>query len=149
MTEAQALELETTYVVANTPAYLYRKLRESDVVRQLAGEFNAEQLTALYHNLVAVPNRTVSHVAQAYAMMVAMTLRDYAEWRPLIDGLDVSRLDWAERIRAIATQRATPTLATSLTVSPVRITGRIPATSTNTEERVAVQPRVVITDSTT
>ncbi len=149
MTEAQALELEATYVVANTPEYLYRRLRDSEVVRRLANDFSAELLATMYREVLAKPNRTASDVAQAYAAMVALTLRDYSEWRPLIDGFEITTLDWAERIRAIAKQRATPTVVTSLTASPAKIAAPTLATASNTDEGVAVRPRIVITDSAT
>jgi hypothetical protein len=103
----------------------------------------------MYHELIAIPDRTASHVAQAYAAMVAMTLRDYSEWKGLVERLEVASLDWADRIRATARQNAVPTVVTELTASQARIAPITPVMSSTTEENVSVRPRIVTMDSNT
>lgn len=138
--------LAATYLVANTPAYLYKAFRGDDSVRRLAQLFTAEELAKLFRKAVAQTERSPIDVVQAYAALVAMTLHDYEEWRSVLMGLDVTVLDWGERIRQIALSRAVSSLVTSYDM-PTQVPAGVSAgqvATTETKLIVAQQPKVTL-----
>lgn len=108
MIDLSAIDLSTAvkhYIFANTPAYLYRKLRQEQCVAQLACA-TPEQLLSSVSAIDKSAARTPEDIAKAYAMLVALNLTDYAATRRAVEGWSASNLSWASDIISIATKSA-------------------------------------------
>src|SRR5947208_3039592 len=86
----------TTYVVANTPTYLFKRLRALSEVQSLAERQTTLQLAAAFGELLSNRERTPTDIAKAYALLVAISLRNYAEWSGVVEILDFDSLDWGK-----------------------------------------------------
>jgi len=106
--------LVATYLAANTPAYLLKHLRNSQVVSRLGQERTPVQLAELINAILAQRERTPLDVAKAYAALVAMSLSDYSVWRHVVNALDLAALDWGVEVRQLMQSRAVPSTVTQL-----------------------------------
>src|ERR1700677_1635308 len=91
-------ELTEQYMVANTPRFLYKNLRDNASVKGLAERSTPRELFASITAIERKQDRNADDVALAYAMLVAMSFQDFgrvrevvADWRPTILswGLDI------------------------------------------------------------
>ena len=98
------------YLVSNTPYYLFKKLRSNPVLSQLARDNSPEQLEAAFQGATGKnkKERTALDIVQAYACIIALSLKDYAEGKSVLDRLPVTRLDWGLDIRNISLKKAVP-----------------------------------------
>lgn len=87
------------YLVANTPLYLYKRLRRLQAVQRLGRSTDAKELLLEYSRLAATEERSPDDVAAAYGCLVAMTHQDPLEATPLLRSLNRSSLDWALALR--------------------------------------------------
>jgi hypothetical protein len=102
------------YAVANTPPYLFKHLRRLSEVERLGKRIEPAALAAILSEILAQPNRTPTDVARGYALLVAITFRDYTEWRRIADALNLAVLDWGESFRRLMKSNAAPTVVTEL-----------------------------------
>ncbi len=112
-------ELVMTYVAANTPAYLFKRLRSSDSVNRLAKAFAPEELGELCTTLLSSPVRRQVDVARAYALIVALGAKDDHYRKGVLRALDLAVLDWGNAIRGMITARDIPT--GTVTISPLPV----------------------------
>jgi hypothetical protein len=97
MTASQVLDTDTIvghYALANTPGFLYRKLKEEPSVRRLANELTTAELFAIVSECDGKEERSVLDVAVAYAALAAMSLQDYTVVRSAIMGWQPKALAW-------------------------------------------------------
>jgi hypothetical protein len=128
-------ELLDIYMSANTPAYLYKRLRRHHHVRALA-ERNTPAMLA--EEIRAVPRSTRGRgedLVLAYACLAALSLHRDASAREQLQSLDVSRMNWgsyfvesaelglvgAQRVTLDANPRAAVLREVSMSEAPSRI----------------------------
>lgn len=98
----QLLELATVYMVANTPASLFRGLLRNDVVSSLMSDTPRAQLLAYFDQITARAKRNEFTLALAYGVLVAIICsRDRSNWE---ENPDVDRLSWGSKIFDIASK---------------------------------------------
>lgn len=105
-------ELVGTYMVSNTPAYLYKHYRRSESVAWMAGNLSVEQLVALLREAREKLIKSPADMALAYAAVVALSLKDYELVREIIEGLDTTGLEWGKDIKINVISHAKPTTLT-------------------------------------
>jgi hypothetical protein len=93
----EATEVYEAYAFANTPSYLYRKLRASKYVLSLS-DIGSEQLFAALSDGV-IPE-DAGTIALAYAHLVALLMRQFDSTK-LRNLPSISCLPWAEVLIAI------------------------------------------------
>ena len=91
-------EITTHYLFANTPSYLYRKLRADDSVKALADSSTPIELAAIVERIDQQPERTPEDIATAYAALVAATFHGTRDVRATFGALSFRHLDWAYTI---------------------------------------------------
>ena len=69
--------LVDTFVVANTPIYLYKHFRDNPTVRRMAHETPPSDLMRTYNDIAKKTQRTPEEAAQGYAALIALTLCEY------------------------------------------------------------------------
>lgn len=97
MESLQAPEVIEAYAFANTPSYLYRKLRSSKYVQSLAAE-SSEQLLAGFSE--GATSEDASSNALAYAHFVALLMQE-CDVGKLRQMPGYAHLQWAEALIAI------------------------------------------------
>jgi hypothetical protein len=102
-------EITAIYLAANTPMYLFKRLRASDVVERLAERVKMAELAAECSQIMAQGERSADDVAKAYALIVALARKGESGWREILSHLNLSGLDWGDRVRGIALASTTPT----------------------------------------
>lgn len=97
MESLQPPEVIEAYAFANTPSYLYRKLRSSKYVQALAAENSDRLITSLSERAISAD---ASSIALAYAHFVALLMQkcDVAKLRQMPG---YAHLLWAEALIAI------------------------------------------------
>jgi len=107
--DSQAIrQIRETYLVSNTPLYLYKRLRDLPAVQRLAEDNDVEELGSEYLRRAKTIPRKPDDVALAYACLVALTTKEWRRVMPLIRLLDLSDLDWASLLRDIYLARLSP-----------------------------------------
>jgi len=87
-------QLATTYLVANTPAFLYNAFRTDASVQRLATENTSDDLAQHVEQIAGQETRSVKETVSAYAALVALTLQPYPAARLLV-GRQIAALEWA------------------------------------------------------
>jgi hypothetical protein len=125
-------------------SYLYRHLRGTGGVQGLA-QRHAEDIGAELGQLLSSDRLSSDRVAEAYAALVALTLRDYKEWRTVVGSLDLSKLHWGDHVRGIATAKAHT--GTTLIENATNVIVRPAPASTAVTSFTASRPRAVMEQS--
>lgn len=89
--------IRNIYILANTPAYLYKELRANASVQRLARTLEVPELFEIYRQ-AARSKASADEVSLGYAALVAMTLKDYHAVKEVFDRLSAYKLDWAPKI---------------------------------------------------
>lgn len=97
------------YLLANTPAYLYRQLQKHDAVHWLARNIGASELLKECRRIASMKERSLTDVAGAYAALVALLNKMPGPTDELLRTLGSLDLDWAPNI--VAMFRAKPVSA--------------------------------------
>jgi hypothetical protein len=102
------------YALANTPRYLYRKLREENSVAAIAASATPRELVMEIESRENRDETTFGDIAIAYALLVAFSFHDFgpasaelATWAP-------KKLVWGKSIKEIICQSAVVTTMTRL-----------------------------------
>ncbi len=114
-------DFRETYLVSNTPLYLYKRLRCLPAVRDLASSVRGDELASEYHRRVNTKDRTPEDMAIAYACLAALTHKQPSEAISLFRSLDLSSLEWAPTIRALYFAKMTPERHYHITASTTRV----------------------------
>jgi hypothetical protein len=109
------------YMLANTPAYLYRHLRLQPSVEAIARSATPQELTKAISSLDTKHDRTAVDVAIAYAMLVALSFQNQSDVDQAIRDWHPRTLSWASHMLSIMKQKVTPMNITSLTGHNARI----------------------------
>jgi hypothetical protein len=87
-----------TYIVSNTPRYLYKHLRSNPSVQWMANSLSIDQLTAIYAESQQESERSVNEVVVAHAVLAAFSHMSYGDIAPVLDRLPTTGLKWASEM---------------------------------------------------
>jgi len=102
--------LKEIFVFANTPSYLYKNFRQNPAVLGLSEKYQTEELIGFFERLVQSEKPDMESLLMSYALLFAISLKEYAESRRFLNGVDRHKnLEWIKEIREIiiANARAT------------------------------------------
>lgn len=86
------------YLFANTPSFLFERLRREPAVSQLATDFSADQLAGFVLAVDQDEKRTALSVAAAYCALVALTFHNYKAAKVAMESLSTKNLNWVPAI---------------------------------------------------
>ena len=118
----EQLDIESiseTCMVSNTPKFLYKRLRANASVEQFAKKHTIESIAKNYRNLLRKKERTFDENALAYALLVALYFKDYAELKSVAKRLPVRSLRWGKELRDILLSSAISTAYSAFTMPHV------------------------------
>lgn len=110
LTDQALRQLVRVYMVANTPAYLYRKLLSEESVAELAAANSVEQLIDFILRVDESQERSVEDVAGAYGAVVALTLKDSQRVIEALEDVRLENLEWVEAVLRIWDSERIPTV---------------------------------------
>ncbi len=110
-------EFGDVLVAANTPAYLYKRLRRNPVVQDLARSRTIEELIAEYERRRA-SRSSIAEIAGAYACLVAISLKPYDVARKALLSLTAEGLPATEALRHVALAKAVPFTSAIVNATP-------------------------------
>jgi hypothetical protein len=134
------------YLVANTPRYLFRHLREHHGVKWMSENFSIDELVAIYSDNQRTRKRSVEHVALAYAALIALYYKSYEKVEPILGTLATSGLRWAPDVIDILKKTAKVVSVNSIQFSPPTKSTviSVPGTAGLTEVNIETKPRIEI-----
>lgn len=130
------------YVVANTPTYLYRRFRSQEIIRDLANRYSEEDLIDYIKKIDSSQNPSISDVANAYAVSVALTFKNSETVKKLLKSYELKKLEWVLRIVQIWLITEIPTTSSDFYVENARVNYNInmsSSKSTNTIKEVRLK----------
>lgn len=129
--ESELEQIVGIYGVANTPIYLYRHLQAHPAVSRLAeNESSADLLTRVQS--VATGARSIRDLAEAYANIVAILLRDNLRRESTPKELaDVTGIDWLSALLSWHAAKSVATTSTTVIV-PQQAASEAPVLSAST-----------------
>ena len=123
-------EVLATYLVANTPFYLYRHLRASPTVQRLADSSSSAELAAFISRVDGEERPSTVAVALAHACAVALTYQRSDIADGAIAHLALQHLRWIPVLLAMWKQGRIETTITKVDLPRLEVRDRVPA-STN------------------
>lgn len=126
------------YMIANTPRFLYKHLRQIPSVRELAVQSTPRELLKAIDAIEQKQDRNADDIATAYAMLVALSFQEYGRVREAVAGWTPTILSWGLHILSIIEQTTIPTQRITL-VAPAASIGNSSRNTTPTE--IVVLPR--------
>lgn len=81
------------YFIANTPLFLYQKLRENDFVVSLS-EANTEELIEEFRKRINSPIRKDSELAEVYAILIALSFKKKDEVEKIFKEASQIKYEW-------------------------------------------------------
>lgn len=121
-----------SFIFANTPAFLYRRLRADASVIQLARSQTASALVNDVKRTALASDSSVNDVARGYAALVALTLQEGSEWKELRSLPASMTLRWLTDILAIHELRSRPTTTILLQAPSALPDARLPQSASST-----------------
>lgn len=94
-------EINSVYLFANTPKYLYRHLRHIQSVQELSQRATLQNLVDEYNKITSLSTKSSEDIAAAYALLIAVTFWEYQKGLAAFGKLDFSRLEWGSDIKDI------------------------------------------------
>lgn len=105
--KSELKEMMAICVLANTPSYLYRRLRALPAIHRLAETVSEKKLVVEYRTIGSKRHRTIRDMAIAYGALVALFLRNPPPRPRTIESLKKVKLEWGpsliERARSEST----------------------------------------------
>ena len=105
------------YAFANTPYYLYERLRKVAFVQNLTNNIGTSTLVKEFNRLTSSENMSAYNISISYAMLVALTFLEYRVALNELEKLELSRLEWGNNIRDIFIANTKITNVIELTVN--------------------------------
>lgn len=118
--EINVEEIDLIYIVSNTPAYLFKRMRGSESVLWMASNLSTEKLVQLYTYLRSEEGNNNYPVSLSYATLIALSTKELSLATDTLKRLPLIGLDWGKQILSIANSQAVPTLTTDLKFTPPR-----------------------------
>jgi hypothetical protein len=109
-------QLARIYLVANTPAYLYRNYRADPSVWEIARRHTVDDLVsfAVEH----ANERKLKDVVFAYAALVALSFKDQREVLDRTANVSFENLDWGRKLLELGRHEQTGNVKIEITVPP-------------------------------
>ncbi len=122
--DVNSREVKLIYLVANTPYYLYRRLRSTNTVEVLAQRYSAVELVSFIKSVDADEKRYMDQAALAYAAAVALTRHsDSAGVDQALGGQEAfSGLPWISEILRVWRAGRVGLYSASVSVSMAQVT---------------------------
>jgi ribosome biogenesis GTPase A len=92
---------ERAFLLANTPGYLYRNLRDIKWTRKIAREVSAEELVNQIDKIDNIENPNLEDIVTAYIFLVSLTYHKPEEVFKSLRKLEVNSLNWIGDIISI------------------------------------------------
>ena len=130
------------YVVANTPTYLYRRFRSQEIIRNLANRYPEQDFTDYIKKIDSSQNPSISEVANAYAISVALTFKNSEKVKELLQSYQFKKLEWISHIIQIWKDTEIPTTIFDFNVKTAMVNYNInmsSSKSTNTVKEVRLK----------
>lgn len=130
------------YAVANTPTYLYRQFRSKEIIRDLANRYLEEDLINYIKKIDSSQDPSISDVANAYAVSVALTFKNSEKVKKLLQSYQFKRLEWISHIIQIWKDTEIPTISFDFNAEIKKIDYEIDMSSsksTNTVKKVRLK----------
>ncbi len=133
LTDSQLAAVGRVFVTANTPTYLYNRLRETPVVSQLSRQ-SIDALRDMINQASAKRHPSDLELARGYAALIALLAKEEPEVLDAIDRLSLRRLRWGRQLIDLARRSRTPTQLLEATGSSVVLSPMARAKSTATTQ---------------
>ncbi|TCO90924.1 hypothetical protein EV701_10973 [Chthoniobacter flavus] len=132
---------------ANTPSYLFKKLRNDGAVQAVGLEYEAGQLMEAIKRVSPTVYESMDSAAALYGLLIALSFHDGQEVAAYFERVATSGLKWADDIaRFYATQRRLQTVVTVPTVvwpaSVSVVSNTQPSSSPNVVDVQIPRPKV-------
>jgi len=102
--------LKEIFLFANTPSYLYKNFRQNPAVFGLAKKYQTEELIEFFEQFVKSEKLDAESLITSYALLFAISLKDYAESRRFLKGIDrYKNLEWIKELQQIILANAKAT----------------------------------------
>lgn len=132
MTNEVADSVVESFIFANTPAFLYRRLRADASVIQLARSQTASALVHDVKRIALTSDSAANEVARGYAALVALTLQEGSAWKELRSVPASMTLRWLPDILAIHELKSRPTTTILLQAPSALPDARLPQSASST-----------------
>lgn len=119
MTQNVPQNLLESYVVANTPAYLFKSFSSDNYLQRLIHE-DKNQLLDFVKDIGSKTRLDLQDVAWAYCVLIAFFNSESATESEMFAAAEMSRLPWAMPILALAKARRRKNNIVNLTVPEIR-----------------------------
>ena len=93
--------LSSIYIIANTPRFLYVKLRGDQFVQKLGHDNSFEELSQSFITLASKKIETIEELTAAYVLYVSLTYKNYEEVFSFFTGEGKVNFEWFNDIRDI------------------------------------------------
>jgi len=94
-------EINSVYLFANTPKYLYRHLQHIKSVQELSQHASLQNLVDEYNKITSPTTKSSEDIAIAYALLITVTFWEYQKALAAFDKFDLSRLEWGNDVKHI------------------------------------------------
>jgi len=94
-------EINSVYLFANTPKYLYRHLRHIQSVQELSRHATLQNLVDEYNEITSPTAKSSEDIAIAYALLITVTFWEYQQALAALNKFDLSRLEWGNEMKDI------------------------------------------------
>jgi hypothetical protein len=98
------------YLFSNTPLFLYKKFKVNPIVINLAKSESIEDISSNLSRLLLQDDLTMEQITLGYTLLVSLTLGFLLDSKQNEIHLDLSKLEWGDRIVEIHNSLFTPTI---------------------------------------
>lgn len=129
--------LVETYLFANTPAYLFKRLRSNPSVQRMANRYQPAELMEFYQAKAAGRDLDARDIAAGYAALVALAIQASGEAQTSLKQARSPHLPWGPRIIELAAVQTPRVTRQSFNV-PSHLTERAAKLVGNTAQRQTI-----------
>lgn len=94
-------EINSVYLFANTPKYLYRHLQHIQSIQELSQHATLQNLVDAYNEITSPTAKSSEDIAIAYALLITVTFWEYQKALVAFGKFDLSRLEWGNDMKDI------------------------------------------------
>lgn len=123
------------YGVANTPAYLFHRLRGEWDVQDFSKKNSTQDIVDFIFEVDSMVERSMRNVVLAYVAIVGLTFKNYTEVQQMLNGKTFSALEWAGEILNLWKTTYVPTMNISI--------GDFPPTIVISERRTSASTNII------
>jgi hypothetical protein len=101
--------LKREYMFASNPEYIYDTYRVNNTIITLTKNMDAKDIIKEYESIIQKEKKSIDDVVMAYSMLIAITFLDFPDAKKYMDSIDLSKLEWGEKIKEIYMRNAKST----------------------------------------